>query len=287
MPNSGVPRYSALERAQVKVLTKAVSMVMAPAAARSVYDQFVMTVVRAAYVHPRLRRLTFRAEEFADLVLTGPDEYFGLLMPPPGRELTMPSGDRLNVRQAIRRLPEDQRPDLRWYTIRALCQEAREIDVEFVLHGDAGPGSRWASAAEPGDSAGFRAGAATYRPTAEDGDHLLVADETALPALSAILEARGAGPARMHAFVEIPDESYRTPVGSAVRVEWLVRGDGEPGVLAMSAVRNAGLSIPDYAWLCGESGLASGLRRHLVKDRGMDRRRIMFSGYWKRGRARL
>ena len=286
MPNNGRPRYSAFERAQMKVLNKAAAMLMAPAATRAVYDQFVMTVHAAAYLHPKLRRITFRAKEFAGFEPTGPDEYFGLLMPRRGRALTMPSADRFNVRQAIRGLPEEERPDLRWYTIRALRPADGEIDVDFVLHGDAGPGSRWASAAEPGDEAGFRAGAATYRPPGEGGAHLLAADETALPALSAILEAHGAGPALLHAFVEVPDESYRVPVESTVDITWLHRGAGEPGSALLPAVRGAGLSTPDYAWLCGESALAAGLRRHLVKEREVDRRRIMFSGYWKLGRAR-
>ena len=42
----------------------------------------------------------------------------------------------------------------------------------------------------------------------------------------------------------------------------------------------------DYAWLCGESGLATSLRRHLVQEIGMDKRAITFSGYWKLGAAR-
>ena len=42
----------------------------------------------------------------------------------------------------------------------------------------------------------------------------------------------------------------------------------------------------DYAWLCGESGLATSLRRHLVQEVGMDKRSITFSGYWKLGAAR-
>ena len=131
------------------------------------------------------------------------------------------------MRQAIRKLPADQRPELRWYTIRSLRPDVREIDVGFVLHGDAGPGSRWAGAARPGDEVGFRAGKATYVPPDGDGRRLLAADETALPALAAILEAHGAGPAPIEAFAEVPDESYRQPLDAAVT--WLFRGDDVPG----------------------------------------------------------
>lgn len=279
-----MPNYSTFERLSVKVLDKAVGLVMAPAAQRAVYDQFLMTVVGTADLAPNVRRITFRADEFADHAHTGADEYFGLLMPPDGAaEVTMPSADRINVRQAIRRLPEDQRPDLRWYTIRRLRRADKEIDVDFVLHGDAGPGSRWASRAEPGQRAGFRAGNATYLP-ARPGPQLLAADETALPALSAILEAHQ--DADIRAYVEVPDDSFRLPIDCDREVTWLVRGDDAPGTRLLPAV--AGLDTADlgYAWLCGESAIATGLRRHLVKDRGVDRRRIMFSGYWKVGAAR-
>lgn len=279
-----MPNYSTFERLQMRVLDKAVGLVMAPAAQRTVYDQFTMTVVGTADLAPNVRRITFQADEFADHDHTGADEYFGLLMPPPGAsEVTMPSEDRINVRQALRRMPEDQRPDLRWYTIRRLRRAEKEIDVDFVLHGDAGPGSRWASRAEPGQRAGFRAGNATYLP-ARTGPQLLAADETALPALSAILETHQ--DADIHAYVEVPDDSYRLPIDCDRQVTWLVRGDDAPGTRLLPAVADLDTTDLGYAWLCGESAIATGLRRHLVKERGVDRRRIMFSGYWKVGAAR-
>lgn len=279
-----MPNYSTLERLQLKVLDKAVGLMMATPAQRAVYDQFTMTVANTVDLAPRVRRITFRADEFADYTHTGADEYFGLLMPPPGVPLTMPSEDRINVRQAIRRLPEDRQPDLRWYTIRRLRRAEREIDVEFVLHGDAGPGSRWASRAQPGQRVGFRAGNATYQPT-HDGPRLLAADETALPALSAILEAHP--DADLRAYAEVPDDSFRLPIAADREVTWLVRGDEAPGTLLLPAIADTDTADLGYAWLCGESAIATGLRRHLVKERGVDRRRIMFSGYWKVGAARM
>lgn len=281
-----MPKYSTFEQLQLKVMNKAVSLVMAPTVERTVYDQFRMTVHAVTDLSPYLRRITFRAPEFAEHVRNGPDEYFGLLMPPPGATaVTMPSEDTINVRQAIRRLPEAQRPDLRWYTVRALRQADAEIDVDFVLHGDNGPGSRWAGAARPGHVAGFRAGTATYAPPPAARTRLLAADETALPALAAILEA-GTEDTSTHVFVEVPDEGYRQPVPAGVPVTWLHRGGDAPGTLLLRAVRDATLPTLDYAWLCGESALATGLRRHLVKERGVDRRKVLFSGYWKVGAAR-
>ncbi|WBL20421.1 siderophore-interacting protein [Citricoccus sp. NR2] len=44
-------------------------------------------------------------------------------------------------------------------------------------------------------------------------------------------------------------------------------------------------SAQRYAWLAGEAGVITGLRRHLVKELGVDRKTIAFMGYWRHGRA--
>jgi NADPH-dependent ferric siderophore reductase len=270
-------RYSAFDRFTLKAATKAAEMMMAPANRREVFDQFVMTVTAVTELSDHMRRITFHAPEFASFAVTGPDEYFGLLMAT-GRELVMPADDRINVRTSLRAMPEDTRPDLRWYTVRAHRRDVAEIDVDFVVHGDAGPGTRWARRAIAGDKAGFRAGGSAYLPPA-GGSVLLVADETALPALAAILEVETRP---VHVFAEVPDETYRADLD----VEWVLRGAAEPGSAVLKAIQDKAPSTVEYAWACGESGLATGVRRHLVKDRGVDRKSIMFSGYWKVGSAR-
>ncbi|MDX8054213.1 siderophore-interacting protein [Lentzea sp. BCCO 10_0798] len=271
-------RYSAFDRFTLKAATKAAEMMMAPANRREVFDQFVMTVTAVTELGDHMRRITFHAPEFASFAVTGPDEHFGLLMAT-GRELVMPADDRINVRSSLRAMPEDTRPDLRWYTVRAHRPDVAEIDVDFVVHGDAGPGTRWARRAITGDEAGFRAGGSAYRPPA-GGSVLLAADETALPALAAILEVETRP---VQVFVEVPDESYRVDL----EAEWVLRGDAEPGSAVLKAIQDKALSTVEYAWACGESALATGVRRHLVKDRGVDRKAIMFSGYWKVGSARM
>lgn len=40
-----------------------------------------------------------------------------------------------------------------------------------------------------------------------------------------------------------------------------------------------------YFWIAGESGVVTTLRRHLVKDLGIDRTQVAFMGYWRRGVA--
>ena len=38
-----------------------------------------------------------------------------------------------------------------------------------------------------------------------------------------------------------------------------------------------------YAWIAGESKVVTGLRRHLVRERGVDRGQVAFMGYWREG----
>lgn len=66
-------------------------------------------------------------------------------------------------------------------------------------------------------------------------------------------------------------------------ITWLVRNDGSP--MAVDAVRAAQLPPAErpYVWIAGESGQVKELRRHLVREREIDRRRITFVGYWRRG----
>ena len=40
-----------------------------------------------------------------------------------------------------------------------------------------------------------------------------------------------------------------------------------------------------YAWLAGEAGAITALRRYLVGELGIDRSRVAFMGYWRLGRA--
>ena len=40
-----------------------------------------------------------------------------------------------------------------------------------------------------------------------------------------------------------------------------------------------------YAWMAGEAGAITSIRRYLVRDVGLDRGQVAFMGYWKRGRA--
>lgn len=62
-------------------------------------------------------------------------------------------------------------------------------------------------------------------------------------------------------------------------VTWLYHDEGES---LFDAICTASLpEDPVYAWVAGESTAVQAIRRHLVRDRGIPRESITFTGYWR------
>ncbi|MCZ4124406.1 siderophore-interacting protein [Streptomyces sp. H39-S7] len=253
---------------------------------------FALRVLRTAGVGANFVRVTFGGPDLALLASGGRDQRFKLFLPHSGQdEPVMPDPSDPEWFTAWRALDPAVRGIMRTYTVRALRRagsEAAELDVDFALHGDTVPASRWARAARPGDRVTIlgaveedNAGV-DFRPPPGTDSIVLTADATALPAVAGILAWLPPElPAKV--WIEIPhaDDRRELPSRADTVVTWLI-GDGAPPVL--EAVRAAELpgSAP-YAWIAGESGTVKALRRHLVSERGIDRRAVTFTGYWKRG----
>ncbi|WP_431245358.1 siderophore-interacting protein [Leifsonia xyli] len=158
-----------------------------------------------------------------------------------------------------------------------------------------------------------------WRP-GDAGELLLAGDETAAPAIASILESLPAG-RRARAFIEVPSPGDAVPLRlpEHVNVTRLARGDSVTGTALVPAVRRwlaenprvvagaaaaAAQRLDDvdvdleilwespetagagfYAWIAGESAAVKTLRRTLVRDHGIDRSRVAFMGYWRRGRS--
>jgi len=109
-----------------------------------------------------------------------------------------------------------------------------------------------------------------------------------VPAATAILESLPAG-TRVRAWLEVPHAGDVQPVATRADAEvtWLVRDGGLPASTpsALTALREAALPPAErpYVWLAGESGCVKQVRRHWVGERGIDKRRVTFVGYWRHG----
>ncbi|MEU4168474.1 siderophore-interacting protein [Streptomyces sp. NPDC026665] len=263
---------------------------------------FALRVVRTRRLGPSLVRVTFAGPELRAFHSHGRDQSLSLFLPHPGQtEPAVPVELGDDWWQAWRELPDDVRAVMRSYTLRALRRDPDEIDIDFALHGlepgarvPAGPASRWASGARAGDRVILLGPAVAdnrairFRPPADADLVVLWGDETALPAVSAILESLPAG-LRVRAWLEVAHagdiQDLATPADA--EITWLVRDDHTAGKppLALDALRGAQLPPAEapYAWIAGESGSVRQLRRHLVGERGIDRRRVTFVGYWRQG----
>ncbi|MEV8595355.1 siderophore-interacting protein [Streptomyces sp. NPDC052012] len=269
---------------------------------------FALHVLGTRRLTPSLVRVTFGGPELREFRSHGLDQSLSLFLPHPGQEepaVPIELGD--GWWQAWRELPDDVRAVMRSYTLRALRADAdgvtTEIDIDFVLHGveddgsgiEAGPASRWAGRAAPGDRVLLLGPAVAdnrairFRPPDGTDLVLLWADETALPATAAILEALPAG-TRVRAWLEVPHagDVHDLTTAADAEVTWFVRdghGAGLGSPMALDGLRAAELPSAErpYVWIAGESGNVKLLRRHFVSERGIDRRAVTFVGYWRRG----
>jgi NADPH-dependent ferric siderophore reductase len=297
------------------------------------YRIFAVQVSGLQRLSPSFLRVTFTGADLADCAPNGWDQRIKVLLPLPGRGLAdCPTG--ADWYAEWRALPAERRNPIRTYTVRAARPAAREMDVDFVLHGAAGPASAWAETAAVGDEVALVApnarfpgptGGFEWHPPADASCLLAAGDETAVPAICAIVEALPAGPpARV--FLEVPTAADILPltVPAGVEVTWLPRRTDEAaapaphGVRLTAAVVRAVQELPGgagpaphalddvdvdaeilwevpedlprttsgpYAWLAGEAGTVKGLRRHLVQETGLDRGSVAFMGYWRLGKA--
>ncbi|MDT9700345.1 siderophore-interacting protein [Streptomyces sp. P17] len=263
---------------------------------------FSLQVVRTRRLGPSLVRVTFGGQELRDFHSEGGDQSLSLFLPHPGQDapvVPIELGD--GWWQGWRELPDDVRAVMRSYTLRALRRDPDEIDIDFVLHGvepgaavPAGPASRWAASAAAGDRVLLIGPAVAdnrairFRPP-EDTDLMVIwGDETAVPAVSAIVESLPAGTrARVWLEVHHAGDIQDLVTEADAEINWLVHEDqgAEGSPMALDALRKARLPAAEhpYVWIAGESGCVKALRRHFVVERGIDRRRVTFVGYWRRG----
>lgn len=243
-----------------------------------------VSVADISQLTPHMRRITFTGDKLAEYPNDGPATHFKLLLPAPGQtEIALPTSGPDGL------VWPEPRPIRRTYTPRYVDQEARQLVVDFVLHGDGGPASKWAEAARVGDQVVVTGARGSYRIEPDADWTLLVADETALPAVGTILDDAPAG-ARVLLVAEVADEAEELKFDTAADLStvWCHRGADHagPGTLAAQAVQE--LDLPSgrgAGWIGLEAAAMRTVRRHLLGERGLDRDQLYTRGYWKIGAA--
>ena len=243
----------------------------------------VLEVLRVRRITPLMQRVTLGGDELRGIP-EGPN--IKLVIPPAGEKdpaWPMRGEDGKPVMPPGRPMPVT-----RTYSVRRLDRQAGELDVDFVLHGE-GVASTWAENARPGDKLGIGGpGGPEVRPAEW---YLLAGDQTALPAISRILELLPPE-ARGSAFIAVPgkteEQDIRRPAGMSLT--W-IHEDGSSGAEGTRRLEEAVRAMPwphgktIYAWLAAESSTVRSLRHYVRDERGLGKREFLAIGYWRRGLA--
>ncbi|PKO27264.1 MAG: NADPH-dependent ferric siderophore reductase [Betaproteobacteria bacterium HGW-Betaproteobacteria-9] len=201
--------------------------------------------------------ITFGGEALADFVSLSFDDHIKLFLP----------------------ANDDSAWVARDYTPRRFDAAARELCIEFALHGD-GPAANWARQARPGQTVEIGGPRGSFIVPPDLSWHLLVGDSSALPAIARRLEELPAS-ATAWAIVQMPDAADHRVLGHAGQRQPLWVGDDAQ---CLDAVR--ALTLPageGFVWCAGEATAMQVLRRVLLEEKGVDRHALRASAYWKRG----
>ena len=212
-------------------------------------------VVRVETLSPHFRSITFSGEALGDFVSSSFDDHVKFMFDEDTAE-----------------------PVRRDYTPRRFDAAARELTIEFAVHSE-GRAAQWAAQARPGQQVTIGGPRGSFIIPTDYDWHLLVGDETALPAINRRLEELPAG-SRAIVVLQVADVADRRDLGSAADIElqWVESADA-----MLDAVRALDLPGGDgYAWCAGEAGSMASLRRLLVEEKGMDRHAMRVAAYWKR-----
>lgn len=242
----------------------------------------LLRVRRLRDLTPQLRRITLTGDALAGFPEDCAGAHIKLLLAREGqREPILPT---LGPDGPIWP-PAHERPIARTYSVSRHDASAGELDVDFVLHGDNGPASRWAGRAQVGDAVGVAGpgGPERFQPGADW--HLLVGDLSAYALMLAVLNALPPG-AQGHALFEVPTRDDIPPLDHPCGIElvFLSREGGHAGdsTLLLEAVRRlrwpAGRASVTVG---GENSQVVAIRDHLLLERGIPKRDMYAVPYWK------
>ncbi|MDJ0381642.1 siderophore-interacting protein [Streptomyces sp. G-G2] len=240
-------------------------------------------MVRTERLSAHMVRVVLGGEGLAARFTVGEftDHYVKVLFAPEGAVYSEP-WDLEEIRASQ---PRELWPRQRAYTVRAWDPAHEELTIDFVVHGDEGVAGPWAMRAQPGETVRFLGPGGAYGPDPAADWHLLVGDESALPAIGTTMEQMPVG-AEVIALVEVagPDEEQKIATPDGIVPIWIHRGDRPVGEALVQAVTS--LQFPEgevHAFVHGEAGFVKELRRHLRNERGIPAKRLSISGYWRLG----
>lgn len=174
----------------------------------------------------------------------------------------------------------------RSFTIRDFCPNKQHLIIDFIVHTDGGPASKWLNSAKVGDTVEVVGPGAKKLVDFNADWFFLVGDLTALPAIAVNLEMLPAH-SQGYAIIEVRHEddcqSITHPDG--VTVEWVVNSDNSKSAeLVLNKVKTKEwLPGSPYVWVASEFESMRALRYYFKNEKAVSRDFIYASSYWKIG----
>lgn len=243
-----------------------------------------LTVESTSWITPSIRRIAFRSDDlsaFAESRFT--DRYVKLIFLKPGVAYPEP----LDVKALRATFPPEDLPEVRTYTALFPDVEAGTLSIDFVVHGDEGVAGPWAAHARPGDTLLVNGPGGAYRPDPTADWHLLVGDESAIPAIVAALDVLD-DDATVRVVLQVDKLGHEPPLTlpEPSIVTYVYRDRSSNAGAVLDAIR--GLDWPTgrvHAFVHGEAQwVMNEVRPFLLKEKGLPRTEVSISGYWREGR---
>lgn len=243
----------------------------------------VLDVRAVTRITPHLVRVTLAGDALEGFVSMGFDDHVKLFFPDPFTGvLALPAAGPDGPVWA-----EGSKPIMRDYTPRRFDAAARTLEIDFALH-LAGPATLWAEQARPGQQLGVGGPKGSFIVPSGFDWHLLIGDDTALPAISRRLAELPAG-ARAQLLVEVdgPADHIAFDTAADIDVVWVHRDGAAAGALPLldALSRMAPPSGVFHTWIGCESAQAKALRGYLIDECQANPKWMRASGYWRKGSA--
>ena len=224
----------------------------------------------------RLLRCTFSGSDLEGFVVNEPAASIRLLVPT-GDGLVMP---RWNGNEFL--FQDGTRPTIRTFTPRMFDPIALNLVVDVLLH-EGGTVAEWARTARLGASAAISGPGRGYTIEAHVDGFLLAGDETAIPAISQLVESIPDDvPIRVDIELVPGYAEPSLPAHPQIEVNWHVLPAGaKSGDTLVAAIGSVQIADGVKVWCAGEASAMHRIRTNLFKERGIARADATVRGYWK------
>lgn len=233
---------------------------LAPRRVRHEPRRRALEVKRVDRLTPHMVRVTLGGSELEGFTSLGFDDHVKLFFP----NGTGANGEPQN--------------DARDYTPRRYDPKAQTLEIDFAIH-DAGPATKWANEVKAGQTLNIGGPRGSMVVPTNYDWHLLMGDETGLPAISRrLMELPAGARAVVIAEVDGPADELKFETAANVSVTWVHRNGAEAGATDGLSKALKAATLPKgsyYAWVACESLTAKALRTQLIADHGANKRYML------------